>query len=236
MRRLFLADVHANLPAFQAVLHDAGKVQQVFFLGDVVDWGPHPSECVDLLRDIGARAIRGNHDEAVLSLRGSGAPEGLPPVDWLHWTYSRLDREQLDFLASLPSQRSVRSCGVKTSLIHHPPGAPYLRPSMGGSELERLFAGIDGEAVYCGHSHKKIDRFAGGRRIVCLRAVGQSRDGDPRAGYAIVEDGVLEHRSVGYDLERVAHDIGRIGLDTALCRRWLEFLRTGYDREWSRED
>ncbi|MBU0606911.1 MAG: metallophosphoesterase family protein, partial [Armatimonadetes bacterium] len=69
MKRLWIADVHANLPAFVAVLADAGAVDEVIFLGDVVGYGPHPAECVDLLARLQPQAVLGNHDAAVLALQ-----------------------------------------------------------------------------------------------------------------------------------------------------------------------
>ncbi len=62
----------------------------------------------------------------------------------------------------------------------------------------------------------------------------QASDGDPRAGYAVEEDGVLTHHAVGYDVDRVIRDLARVPLPAAFVTRWSAFLRTGHDREWSR--
>ena len=101
--------------------------------------------------------------------------------------------------------------------------------------LAEQFRDVPGKVIYFGHSHRLIDRVVHGRRFVCFRTVGQARDGDPRAGYAIEREGVLEHRAIAYDVERVVHDLPKIGLPEPFLARWIEFLRTGFDPEWSRE-
>ncbi|MCK5805344.1 MAG: metallophosphoesterase, partial [Lentisphaeria bacterium] len=107
MKRLLLADVHAGLHAFEAVLADAPPVDEILFLGDIVGYGPHPAQCVDLLRTLDARCILGNHDEDVLQERRRSHPEGTPSPHalWLRWTLEQLDGEQLDFLESFPMER-----------------------------------------------------------------------------------------------------------------------------------
>jgi len=100
--------------------------------------------------------------------------------------------------------------------------------------LARHCRATSGSFVLFGHSHRAIDRTAYGRRFVCVPAVGQPRDGDPRAGYALEVDGELSFRRVAYDVERVVADVRAIGLAPVFTARWTEFLRTGYDSVWSR--
>lgn len=234
MRRLWLADIHANLPAFEAVLADAGQVDEVLFLGDVVGWGPHPAQCVDLLGGLRARAIVGNHDLAILdTYPGVGASSR--PVNWDAWTRCQLSDDRIAYLSRLPPDMTVVSCGKATRLIHRTSVDYYLHPAMPDRMLETYFRGVPGEAVYCGHAHRVIDRIVGGRRLVCLPPVGQPRNGDPRAGYAIEETGELNFRFVEYDVERTIADLWRIGLDERFCARCEQFLRRGFDPEWSRE-
>ena len=119
--------------------------------------------------------------------------------------------------------------------MHNPAGAPYLHPAMPDSVLASRLPALYRAVTVCGHSHRQIDRDVNGRRYVCIPPVGQPRNGDTRAGYAVDNDGVLEFRFVPYDIEQVAADIRRIGLDETYCRRWLNFLRTASDPDWSRE-
>lgn len=78
MRRLWIGDVHANLPALEAVLHDAGDVDDIVLLGDIVGWGHYPSACIDVLMQLQARSVLGNHDGAVLAVGGRSARHCSP--------------------------------------------------------------------------------------------------------------------------------------------------------------
>lgn len=233
MRRLFIADVHANLPAFDRVLEHAGDVDEIVFLGDIVGFGPHPGECVDRLRKLRAQAINGNHDLEVLA--ASRAPaESEIPVNWLHWTRQQLTEAHLAYLAGLPTERFISTAAGEIHAIHHPPGAPYLHPAMPDAMLARHCRSTSGQFVVFGHSHRLIDRVIDGRRLVCIPPVGQPRDGDPRAGYALQTERQLSFHRVEYDMESVAADVHDIGLDAEFTARWIAFLRTGFDEEWSR--
>ena len=117
MRRLWVSDVHANLPAFEAVLRDAGPVDEVVFLGDIVGCGPHPAACVDLLRGLGPRAILGNHDAAVLAV-GDRPRERSAHVVWDEWTFDQLEGSQRSFLEGLPEQLTISFCGLEASTLH----------------------------------------------------------------------------------------------------------------------
>lgn len=74
-----------------------------------------------------------------------------------------------------------------------------------------------------------------GLRYVCIPPVGQPRNGDPRAGYALEEGGDLSFHFVTYDLDKVVEEVRRIGLEPRFCERWVRFLRAAFDAEWSRE-
>ena len=112
MRRLFIADVHANLPALEAVLRDAGPVDEVVFLGDIVGYGPHPAACVDLLGRLGARAIRGNHDTDTLADPAFGPPDPTSAhAVWRHWTCCALSSALRPPVAGrLAAGRALHAC------------------------------------------------------------------------------------------------------------------------------
>lgn len=234
MKRLWIADVHANLPAFEAVLDDVGGVDEIVFLGDIVGFGPYPSECLDLLQRLQPRAVLGNHDATILAMRGRPAAPSRPVV-WDEWTCRQLSDSQCAYLAGFPDELQVVSAGMDIKAIHHPRGIPYLHPAMPDNVLANHFRDVAGPAVFCGHSHRPIDRTVAGRRFVCIPAVGQPRNGDARAGYAVEQNGVLHFRFVAYDIERVVIAVRKIGLAEGFCLRWCRFLRTAFDVEWSRE-
>ncbi|OGV65063.1 MAG: hypothetical protein A3K19_20495 [Lentisphaerae bacterium RIFOXYB12_FULL_65_16] len=234
MTRLFIADIHANLPAFEAVLEAAGHVDEVVFLGDVIGCGPYPAECVHLLMSLSPCAIAGNHDLAILRQPAHEAA-AAPAGDWDAWSRCQLSEAHAGYLAALPLELNTVSCGETVRLIHKTDAPYYLHPAMPDRLLAEYFRCIPGGTVYCGHSHRLISRVVDGRRLVCLPPVGQPRNGDPRAGYALEIDGVLEFHFVAYDVETVITDLARVGLPDAYRQRWECFLRRGCDPEWSRE-
>ena len=234
MRRLWIADVHANLPAFEAVLEDAGVVDEIVFLGDIVGYGPHPAACLDLLMGLQVQVVLGNHDAAVLAQRGGPAADA-GPLNWDAWTARQLGEAQFAFLAALPDTLALAACGQAALARHHLPGAPYLHPAMPDEVLAPHFERLPGPLVFVGHSHRALDRTLAGRRLVCVPPVGQPRNGDPRAGYALEQEGRVTFRFVTYDVERTVHDTLRIGLPEPFGGRWINFVRTAADAEWSRE-
>ena len=222
------------LPAFEAVLADAGAVDEVVFLGDVVGYGPHPAQCVDLLRETGARCVRGNHDAEVVSEPGYDLDTATSPHQyWLRWTYDRLSVDQRAFLAAFPEEIRLGEGSDRVQAVHAV-GDGYLHPDMSDGQLQEAMAGTIGRTVLCAHAHRAIDRTVRGRRLVCLPPVGQFRDGDPRPGYAIQEGTDIEFRYVDVDLDPVIRDVRAIGLPASFCERWCRFLSTGYDPQWSR--
>lgn len=235
MKRLWIADIHANLPAFEAVLRDAGDVDEVVFLGDIVGYGPHPSACVNLLRMLRPKAIRGNHDVSVLSINNHAVNNEKSVLDWDEWTLRQLDESQLMYLNALPGELTILSAGRAIRAIHHPHGAPYLHPAMPDPVLASYFQNVSSSIVFFGHSHCLIDRVIDGRRYICLPPVGQARNGDIRAGYGLEIEGELHFRFVAYDVQKVITDVRQIGLPEKFCERWVRFLSTGFDHEWSRD-
>jgi len=234
MRCLWIADAHANLPAFETVVRDAGKVDEVVFLGDIVGCGPHPAECIDLLRQLNPKAIQGNHDAAIVAIR-KRADRQTNPVEINEWTLDQLNESQLSYIETLPGELEIVSNGINVRVMHHLSGAPYLHPAMPDSVFAAHLHNVPYPVVFCGHSHRQMDRTVNGQRYVCIPPIGQPRNRDPRAGYVIEQDGILDFRYVAYDVERTVADIEKIGLGDELTKRWSKFLRTGFDDVWSRD-
>jgi predicted phosphodiesterase len=235
VKRLILADIHANLPAFEAVMRDAPAVDEILFLGDIVGYGPHPAECVDLLRDLAPVAILGNHDAELLQRAQQTEWSNSPHCLWLRWTIERLSPEQIAYLQSLPTALQIQSGPASVTVIHQTPGRNYLRPSSNQEEVAEALHGVPGTLVYCGHVHRAMRFHLPGRELVSFPAVGQPRNRDPRAGYAIETDGHLDFRYVPYDTDATLQAIAAIPLPMSFATRWCQFVQTGYDAEWSRE-
>lgn len=233
MKRLWIADIHANRPAFEAVLRNVGTVDETVFLGDIVGYGPHPSACIDLLIQLDATAVLGNHDAAVLkAVKSSRQP--AKSLNWDHWTADQIGESQRSYLASLPQALEIAFGETTAHVLHHPAGAPYFHPDMAHDVFTDCLHSVSCKTVICGHSHRRIDRrFNGQQRFVCIPSVGQPRNRDPRAAFALECDGTLMFGAVAYDVETTVTDFRQIGFEAVFRERWIRFLRTGYDREWS---
>jgi len=229
-RILVCSDIHANLTALEAVLKDAGKVDSVWCLGDVVGYGPDPNECIERLRtQPDLVCLIGNHDAAALGRLDikSFNQEARQSIRWLG---STLTRESRDFLSALPETYIDK----EMTLAHGSPRVPiweYLLDVFSAANAFDYFL-----TSYClvGHTHIPMvflqDPDTGGvqwlmpttgERIVLQKrmilnpgSVGQPRDHNPLASYAIYEPefGLWELHRVEYDVESVQQRILKAGL------------------------
>ena len=220
MRYAIIADIHANLAAFTAVLDDIksrGGVEEVWCLGDVVGYGPDPSQCIELLRQYNHVCVAGNHDLAAI---GKLATSEFNPDAAIacRWTGQQLSPEDIDYLEKLPLVVQKEDF----TLVHGSPREPIWEYLISISSAKENFTYFQSQFCLVGHSHVPlIFRFneAGAcvfsqftpniglmlgknRLIINPGGVGQPRDGDPRASYAIYDN---EIRLV--KLYRVAYDI-----------------------------
>ncbi len=186
-----LSDLHANLPALEAVLTQIRRQRPdaVYVLGDMVNGCAWPAETLDLVLDQGWPMLLGNHDDAVLQL---GTPRMEARYDdrrryaTLWWTRARLSAPHLALLAALPL-----TCGLTfpdappLRLIHGLPGNFFVgfRPDSPEGWAVRQLTGVTEPLVAGGHTHVPMVRTFGGWTVVNSGSVGASYDGDPRAAY-----------------------------------------------------
>ena len=232
MRRLVVSDIHSNLEAFQAVLDDAGPVDEVWCLGDVVGYGPDPNGCVDLLRSLLHRCIAGNHDWATLGkldLRDFNPDAREANL----WNRQQLTPDNLAYLDALPETLEEG----QFYLVHGSPRYPIWEYIIYPSTAEVNFEHMPTLYCFVGHTHSPVVfrlRDEEGTRecetivptpgiplelgseplIINPGSVGQPRDGDPRASYLILDtqERTIEHRRVAYPVEvtqakMMEHDI-----------------------------
>jgi diadenosine tetraphosphatase ApaH/serine/threonine PP2A family protein phosphatase len=235
MRIAVLSDIHANLPALDAVLGDAGDVDAVWHLGDVVGYGPDPDGVVARLRSIGAQGVRGNHDAAAC---------GGPEIDWfnpdarraMEWTRAAIAPAAIEWLAALPERRVLS--GV--DLVHGSPREPiweYVTTSgvalanlallerpiglHGHTHIPVAWVEDDGRVELVRAAHGSSLELRGRRALVNPGSVGQPRDGDPDAAYAILdpEAGTVRWHRVAYDVGAVQSAMRAAGLPASLSAR-----------------
>lgn len=217
MRVGLVSDVHSNRIALEAVLEDMPAVDALACAGDVVGYNPWPGECVEAVREREIPTVMGNHDRAVAEDTAfrfnSMARAGVEHAR------RELDEEQLEWLSSLPDERTILDGRVK--LVHGHPDDPdhYTYPEEFASSMLE-----DEELLVLGHTHiQGHEAFEEG--IVCNPgSVGQPRDGDPRAAYAIadLDAGEIEQQRVEYDVDAVAEAVGQAGLPRRIASRLYE--------------
>jgi predicted phosphodiesterase len=252
MKYAILSDVHANLPALEAVLDDIGAradVDETYHLGDLVGYAPWPNEVVDLLVERGIAGVAGNYDSTTAARYihcGCGYEdpdqEALSHESYA-WTLARVTEASRRRLAGLPFRIDLRpagghAAGPKAVLVH---GAPTLNTLYWTEERSDDFcrkmaarAGLsEGDAILFGHTHLPWRREVDGMLFVNTGSVGRPKDGDPRAGYVLLDapgDGSpatwrVEHVRVPYDVERAARGIESSGLPDAFASQLREGRR-----------
>lgn len=208
-----LADVHGNMPALEATLDDIAEqdVDEVLVGGDLVGRGPEGSRVVARIRELGWRAVRGNHEEYLLTFR-----RGRVPPDWLEadeWSASRwmaadLTEEDVVFIDALPftltSHREPR-----LRLVHGSPGSNNegIGPWTSEDRLAIHLASIREPILVCAHTHRPLLHRAGERMVVNVGSVGLPFNGDRRAQYAIFD---CFDDSIEVDFRRIDYDHLRI--------------------------
>jgi diadenosine tetraphosphatase ApaH/serine/threonine PP2A family protein phosphatase len=236
VRYAILSDIHGNLEALRAVLADSrDRVDAMLCLGDTVGYGADPLACVDLVAERAAATVCGNHEHAVAGQLG---------LEWFNryaraaaeWTRERLDEDHRAYLGALPLVREVAGA----TLVHASPAQPeewdYLVTAEDGFDVFGEFAT---RWCFVGHSHVpgawslgssgpehmpgagRVEAERGRRYLVNVGSVGQPRDHDPRAAYAVwdAEAGSVEIRRVAYDHAVTRRKIVDAGLPRFLADR-----------------
>jgi putative phosphoesterase len=227
MRILVLADIHANWSALQAVRepHDV-----CLFLGDLVDYGLEPSPCINWVRTHAHHSVRGNHDHGVaqyVTVNGRAGFKYLTSVT-RPLTQERLSAEDRRFLSTLPVSRMVTLDQTRFLLVHGMPHDPldgygYADQEFWARRLEK----VDANVICVGHTHHPYVLEVGDKLVVNPGSVGQPRDGDPRAAYAIIENNRVELKRVEYPIEPTVQVIHESSLPETAKAQLAEVLRTG---------
>jgi putative phosphoesterase len=232
MKIAVLSDLHANLPALRAVIDDAGPVDALFCLGDLVDYGPQPKEVIREIRARATKTIRGNHDQALGFGVECGCAQAFLDLSVGTRAYHKtlLDQDDIGYLRSLPLSESTEAAGCTFFLCHASPQGDlyrYLRPSTSEDVWQSEVAGINADLILTGHTHLPMIKRVGKITVVNPGSVGQPRDGDPRASYALWVDGEITLRRVAYPVEETIGALERSPLEQGMVERLGQILRRG---------
>ena len=203
MKVLILSDIHGNLAALDAIREEADKV---FCLGDIVNYGPYPTACLERVRDLTDGIVRGNHDNAISRDVDCGCSVKYKELSDAGKIYTKsiLSKDEKDYLASLPVTLHTEINGTRFLFSHGSPSGDmykYLRPDVSQKELEDELRDIHADIVFIGHTHLPMVRKIHDIIVVNPGSVGQPRDGVPMASYAVWEDGSISIKRVPYDIE-----------------------------------
>lgn len=228
MKLAVISDVHSNLPALEEVLRDIGEqdVSETLCLGDLVGYNPFPNEVIETIKKEKMECIMGNHDYAVITKDTSWF--NYIAADAIMWTAKKIKKENLGFLKKLPFGRTLKLKNRTLFLVHGSPREPlyeYVEPWY-SEELLREFAGKY-SALGLGHTHVPFFKLVGNRSkklVFNPGAVGQPRDNNSKASYAILDIGKsasinVEIKRVDYNIKRTADEIIAQGLSSFLAER-----------------
>jgi putative phosphoesterase len=224
MRRIaVLSDIHANLEALEAALGQVGG-EELICLGDLVDYGAEPNEVIAMLARVRAKTILGNHDWAALT----GDVTRFNPKAAMSsiWTRARLTEGSRTYLRSLPEELRIRVEGADLYFAHGSPDDhlwEYIDPRADSDLFGHFLDKLKVAGIGVGHTHVPFVWSEGTGVMFNPGSVGQPRDGDRRAAYAVLTvDGAsieVELLRVEYDFERAASKIRGAGLPASHAER-----------------
>lgn len=239
MRILVIADIHGNIEALRTVLQDAGQIDAAWCLGDLTGYGPHPNKVIESIMELpNLICLSGNHDVALRN-EISLSDFNVEARESLDYQRSLLNEKSLRFLHSIASQSIVevkiagRAAPLSVNLTHGSPRDPTWEYIYTNSSASEILEQVKEDIVLVGHSHYQfyaledadhyleihlghVDRpiELTGRGMFNPGSVGQPRDRDPRAAYAILDtdQNTWTPFRVDYDIDKVADDLYERGL------------------------
>jgi putative phosphoesterase len=202
MKILVLSDIHANWPALEAVLMVEHSFDTCMFLGDIVDYGPFPHECITLLQPLMSTGVMGNHDFAISYDVDCGCRGDFKQYseETRAWHKTLLQDDDRNFLLGLPKMARITADGLSIMMAHATPDGDLYK-YVSSSDIDHYVAGIDAGFVLLGHTHEQYVKKVGKVTVINPGSVGLARDGSGACS-AVIEDGKPL-------LHRIPYDVGR---------------------------
>jgi len=225
MRIAIISDIHSNPDALDAVVRGLPDYDELVCLGDVVGYGPQPNEVIERLRELRPTVVlMGNHDDAAITGDTRDfSPHAARAIDW---TRKMVTQESLEYLATLKLSTRLERCEATLALFHGSPRNPlteYVYPGSPESAYRNIMQRAAADIVLLGHTHIPMLYQFNGRLVANPGSVGQPRDGDRRASFAMLTlskgEASFEVRRVEYDVSSVANRIMQGGLPRFLAER-----------------
>jgi putative phosphoesterase len=224
MKILIVSDIHANLPALQAVLNNDGNYNKLIFLGDVVDYGPNPKECIKLIKENADYFVRGNHDNALgnntdCNCMGTFREYSITTREWHKTLLSEKDKR---FLKDMPILNKAQIEEDSFFLAHASPQGDIFK-YINAEDIDSEIKDIIVEYVLLGHTHVQYKKQVGDTLVVNPGSVGLARDGG-QACYAVYEDGEILLKRIDYDVEKTIAGLMKAPLEQNVIKGLIKVL------------
>ena len=228
MRIGVISDLHANRAALDAL---PGTYDALLCTGDLVDYGAEPEPILRFVREHARAVVQGNHDYAVATGADCQCSALFRPasVATRQVLRRRLKPADLTYLATLPTSARLTLGGQRIALFHATPRDPrfrYLLATALPAEWERELDGIDADLVLLGHTHRPVVFKVGRVTVANAGSLGLPTDGDPRASYAVIEDGEVRLQRFAYAVEQAVRAVEG-AFDPGTAAFLTHILRTG---------
>ena len=227
MKIVVISDLHSNFDALSA-LPELGD--ELWVLGDLVNYGPEPGKVVDFVKQNAAAVVRGNHDH---SIGYNEDPRCTPRYHDMadatrRYSESVLTPEQKQFLRNIPTEHNLQRGDARFYLVHAKPSDPLFGYCPKDSdEWVREIEYVPAEIVLVGHTHTPFVRQIGKRTLVNPGSLGQPKTGNPNACYAVWEDGRIELKSYPYAVEETVAKIRAMPVPIRVQQDLITVLQTG---------
>jgi predicted phosphodiesterase len=236
VRALVISDVHGNIDALRALELQWGagldQFDRIICLGDLVDYGPDPSDVIGWVRARATDIVRGNHDHAMATGEACGsAPAYLEASivtrDRLRAT---LTQDEISYLSSLPLTRTVADGDRSWHLVHATPANPlseYVPPDAPDERWNSALDGPIGQRVLVGHTHLAFVRAVGASLVVNPGSIGMPKDGNRHGSYAVIRDGAVQFHRIVCDVEPMIRRLRALDLPERVFDQLAQTFRTG---------
>jgi putative phosphoesterase len=219
MKFALMSDIHGNIDALDAVIAEIKKlgIKKAYCLGDVVGYGASPSECIEAVKSNGIKCLMGNHEWAVLNQNTDHFNPIAAVCIW--WTVDQMSRQDLEYLSKLSEKLSLNVKTKKVMLVHGSPKVPLWGYVYQEDVRQKLVD--EGGVLAIGHTHIPFVSKLNKGIVVNCGSVGQPRDSDTRASFAVFDDKYMsgEIVRVEYDVRSAASKIKRAGLPPFMAER-----------------
>lgn len=227
VKAVILSDIHGNFDALRSITETS---DELWVLGDLVNYGPQPSEVIDFVRTHATVVISGNHDFAI----GAGSDPQCSPAfremarAMQDYTQSVLSQTDRAWLRGLPRTAERRIDGTRFLLCHATPCDMFRYAPADAGFWAQKAAATDADVLLVGHTHLPFILDIGAQKVVNPGSVGQPKHGRPEACYAVWHDGKIELRSQPYDFEAAIARLLALPVDRNIADRLADVLRHGH--------